>query len=107
MQIILEEQDIQFIEKINKDLEEATEATWPALFINQKKNYSISFDVVDIAKANNFIYEIVMNPLSKRFQEIENKLGVRFTSVNYSEGDAKLNELKQHLKDFLIKLEEF
>lgn len=103
MQIILEEQDMQFIEKINKDLEEAT---YPGLFINQKKNYSISFDVVDIAKANNFIYEIVMNPLSKHVQEIENKLGVRFTSVNYSNGDAKLNELKQHLKDFLIKLEE-
>ena len=105
MQIILEEQDMQFIEKINKDLEEATEATYPGLFINQKKNYSISFDVVDIAKANNFIYEIVMNPLSKHVQEIENKLGVRFTSVNYSKGDAKLDELKQHLKDFLIKME--
>lgn len=101
MKIVLDEKDNKYIERINYDIENGEE---PILFCSEKRNYSVSFDVIDIAKANNFILEIVMNPNHEHAKEIEEKIGIRFTSINYSAGDSKLDELKHYLAEFMERI---
>lgn len=103
VKIELDEKDKNLIDKINRDLDDGVENL--PVFINAKRNYSVSFDVTDIAKANNFIYEVVMCPDRERNKQIEDLLGVSFTSINYSTGDVKLSELKQKIKEFLHELD--
>ena len=101
MQIILDDKDKSYIDKLNQDLQEGKNIP---LFVPKKRNYSVSFDVLDVAKANAFILGIVMNPTNEKVKEVEENLGIRFTSINYSSGDAKLSELKQYLEEFMNKL---
>ena len=102
MKIVLDDKDKSFIDKINQDISSGENIP---LFVNQKKDYSISFKVKDIAKANAFIFGIIMNPDSERIKEIEELIGIRFTSINYSQGDFKLHQLKEKLRMFLDELE--
>ncbi len=99
MKIILEDSEKDYIKRINDGLSIENPL---AVLCGEKKGYSISFDVVDIAKANAFI-AYLMSP--KKTKEIENILGIRVASVNYATGDVKLNELKHCLKKFLVELD--
>ena len=100
MKIILEDKDEDFNQKINHDLDEVQN---PILFCSEKRSYSCSFDVLDIAKANAFIYGIMMNSNKEHLEELEELIGIRFTSLNY-ETDVKLKELKVMLKNFMEQL---
>lgn len=71
------------------------------LFCFVHKSEIIQFRL--IAKANAFIYGIVMNP--RNGNKIEDLIGIRFTSLNYSTGDSKLEELKKKMRTFLEELE--
>ena len=100
MKFVLEERDTNYIDKINKDIQYGE---CPPLFVNQiGKRYYIEFECTDIAKANNFVFDM-MN--SRNEEQLEEVLGIRVNCINYCNGDTKLNELKETLKDFLYKLE--
>lgn len=100
MKIELEEKDKLFINNINKDIENGEK---PILYCPDKRKYSISFEVRDIAKANAFICSIVMNPNNAK--EIEDLIGIRFTSLNYKEG-LQIEKLKELLSRFMIELDQ-
>lgn len=104
MKIILEDEDKKYINRVNADLKTGNDVP---LFLPRKGSYSVSFDVTDIAKANNFLLEVVMIQSSERTKEIEEKFGVKFTSVNYFSGDEKLNELKEYIRSFMEGLDNF
>ena len=100
MKIILEDGEKDYIRRINESL--GTDNPIP-VFCGEKKGYSLSFDVVDIAKASAFV-AYLMTPQAEVTKEIEDILGLRVTSINYSAGDIKLNELKSKLQDFMEEL---
>lgn len=76
----------------------------PFLFCDEKCNYSILFDVLDIGKANAFVTGVVMNPEHSHAKEIEHLIGIRFTSLNYSE-NQKIDKSKDLLEHFLRELD--
>lgn len=98
MRIILEDNDKNYIEKINQGLN--TDNPVP-VFCGEKKEYLISFEVMDIAKASSFVAHLMS---SQKTKEVEDILGLRVTSINYSIGDVKLRELKYKLERFLEEL---
>ncbi|WP_304841229.1 hypothetical protein [Phocaeicola sartorii] len=100
MKIILEDGDKDYIKRINESL--STDNPIP-VFCGKKKGYSISFDVVDIAKASAFV-TYLMTPNTETVKEIEDILGVRIVSINYATGDIKLNKLKAKLQNFMYEL---
>lgn len=100
MKIILEDGEKDYIKRINESL--GTDNPIP-VFCGEKKGYSLFFDVVDIAKASAFV-AYLMTPNTETVKEIEDILGVRITSINYATGDAKLNELKSKLQNFMNEL---
>lgn len=100
MKIILEYGDKDYIKRINESL--STDDPIP-VFCGEKKGYSISFDVVDIAKASAFV-AYLMTSNTETVKEIEDILGVRIISINYATGDIKLNELKAKLQNFMDEL---
>lgn len=99
MKIVLEDGDLEYIKKINQNLLENKEHP---IFCSEKKNYSFSFDVRDIAKANAFVL-FLMDP--KMEKQIEDTAGIRAISVGSSMGDRKLHSLKNMLQEFLENLE--
>ena len=72
MKIILEENDRQYIDKINSDPEMSVP------FYDENGSYSINFTIVDKAKANNFLQRLFYDK-DKHFQE---QTGIDITSLN-------------------------
>lgn len=101
MKIIFEDGEKEYIQRINANLN--TDNPVP-VFCGEKRSYSISFDVVDIAKANAFI-SFLMSPTEEKQKEIEQMIGINIKSVNYQSGDLKLANLKSMLRKFLEELE--
>lgn len=101
MKIILEDKDTKYIDLVNKDLENGEEIP---LFCGEKHNYSVSFDVLDIAKANAFVAGIVMTQDTEKIKEIEELIGIRFTFLNFVEGH-KIKALKEMLQNFLFEID--
>ena len=100
MKIELEEKDIAFANNINKDLEDGENVP---LFVNEiGKHYFIDFSCTDIGKANAFI-DFLMNPNNNK--ELEEKLGMEINAICYSKNDAKIDTLKEYLRDFLENLD--
>jgi len=103
MKFVLDESDQKCIDNINKDLEER--GLDVPLFIHRVgQQYYINFTCLDIAKANNFIYELCTHDPKKR-KEIEDIAGISINSINFCHGDNKIYELKEYLEDFLKKLD--
>ena len=102
MKIILEEDDLKYIDKINLDL---AEGECPPLFVNQlNQDYYINFTCTDIAKANSFIMEL-LSSIRETQDNIEETCGIRVNSVNYCHGDTKITELKDYLRDVISELD--
>jgi hypothetical protein len=100
MKIEMEENDINYIERVNTDL--ANGESIP-LFINKKDGeYYIKFVCDDVAKANNFVMDLIMKCDNK---ENEDKFGVHFLSLNYCHGDDKIASLKSRLQSFINELD--
>lgn len=98
MKIELEGNELDYIDKINKDL---STGNCPPLFVNQiGKEYYINFTCLDLAKANNFIMELL-----RPANIYDNITGIHVNSINYCHGDNKITELKSYLKSFLDQLE--
>lgn len=95
MKIILEENDRQYIDKINSGL--------GVPFYDADRSYSINFTVVDKAKANNFLQRLFYDK-DKHFQE---QTGIDITSLNLYTA-VSTQYVKDGLRDILknIELEE-
>ena len=102
MKIELEESDINYINRVNEDLDARLNSI-PLLCNEINKNYNINFTCLDRAKANSFILGLCSPHMAK---EIEEKFGIRINSINYCHGDNKLTELKDYLQTFLNELEQ-
>lgn len=97
MKIVLEESDLKYVDRVNEDL---FDGKCPPLIVNEVgKEYYINFTCLDIAKANNFILELLQPHDIK-----ESTTGIHVNSINYCNGDNKINELKEYLKSFLDQL---
>ena len=96
MKIILEENDRQYIDKINSDL-------GLPLIYDADGSYSINFTVVDKAKANNFLQRLFYDK-DKHFQE---QTGIDITSLNLYTA-VSTQDVKDRLRDIIknIELEE-
>lgn len=102
MKIELDENDLSYIKKINKDLEDGEQIP---LFISEKgRRYFIEFTCEDIAKANSFVM-MLMNPNAEKIQELKDKFGIRIECISYHARDAKREELKRYLREVLQELE--
>ena len=101
MRIELEDNDKEYIERLRDDIE-AGEAM-PGIF--NKGKYSISFDIIDEAKANCFLYNMIFQTMYDKRNDIEDLLGVKFTSVNFTNTDPTINNLKEYLKQVLDDLD--
>ena len=102
MKIVLEEDDLKYIDKVNLDL---AEGNCPPLFVNLINHYYyINFTCTDIAKANNFIMEL-LSPIRETQTNIEETCGIRVNSINYCHGDTKITELKNYLRDIISELD--
>lgn len=97
MKIILEENDRQYIDKINSDPER------PVPFPEENEGYSINFIVRDKGKANNFIQTLFYDK-DKHFQE---QTGIDITSLNLYTA-VSTQDVKDGLRDLIksIELEE-
>lgn len=97
MKIILEENDRQYIDKINSDPER------PVPFPEENECYSINFIVRDKGKANNFIQTLFYDK-DKHFQE---QTGIDITSLNLYTA-VSTQDVKDGLRDLIksIELEE-
>lgn len=97
MKIILEENDRQYIDKINSGSERLV------VFPDENECYSINFIVRDKGKANNFIQELFYDK-DKHFQE---QTGIDITSLNLYTAVAT-QYVKDGLRDLIknIELEE-
>lgn len=95
MKIILEENDRQYIDKINSGL--------GVPFYDADRSYSINFTIVDKAKANNFLQRLFYDK-DKHFQE---QTGIDITSLNLYTA-VSTQYVKDGLHDILknIELEE-
>lgn len=103
MKIELDENDLSYINKINKDLENGEQIP---LFVGEKgKRYFIEFTCEDIAKANAFIM-MFMNPNAEKVQELKDKFGIKVECISYCTGDTKREELKRYLRKMLQELED-
>ena len=96
MKIILEENDRQYIDKINSD-------SGLPLIYDADGSYSINFTVVDKAKANNFLQRLFYDK-DKHFQE---QTGIDITSLNLYTA-VSTQDVKDRLRDIIknIELEE-
>ena len=96
MKIILEENDRQYIDKINSD-------TGLPLIYDADGSYSINFTVVDKAKANNFLQRLFYDK-DNHFQE---QTGIDITSLNLYTA-VSTQDVKDGLRDIIknIELEE-
>lgn len=101
MRIELEDCDKEYIERLRNDIE-AGEAI-PGLFT--KGRYSVSFDIIDEAKANLFLYNMVFKTKQNERLGVEELFGIRFTSVNLANIDPAINNLKEYLKQVLENLD--
>lgn len=97
MKIELEDHDKEYIERLRNDIE-AGEAI-PGIFL--KGRYSISFDIIDEAKANCFLHNMIFQTMYDKRNDIEDLLGVKFTSVNFTNTDPAITNLKEYLKQVL------
>lgn len=104
MKFILDENDNEYIERLNKDLQEGNN---PPICIYQiGGRYYIEFECLDIAKANNFALNLLMYGRDINVQkEIEEKLGVSIKCIAYSNPDRKIDSLKEILKQALYDLD--
>lgn len=103
MKIEFDENDLNYIEKINEDLKAGEQIP---LFIGTKgKRYYIEFTCEDIAKANAFAM-MFMNPNAEKVQELKEKLGITVNCISYCSGDSKRGELKHYLQRMLQELEQ-
>ena len=95
MKIILEENDRQYIDKINSGL--------GVPFYDADRSYSINFTIVDKAKANNFLQRLFYDK-DKHFQE---QTGIDITSLNLYTA-VSTHDVKDGLRDIIknIELEE-
>ena len=102
MKILLENGDISYINKVNQDLKDNRDIP---LFINDaNKTYLLEFEALDIAKANNFILNMmIQNP--QTVKEIEEVLGIKVKAFTYDKSSQNINSLKKYLKDMLNTLE--
>lgn len=101
MRIELEDNDKEYIERLRDDIEAGENI--PGLFTKGK--YSVSFDIIDEAKANLFLYSMVFKTKQNKILDIEGLFGIRFTSVNFSDTDPTINNLKEYLKQVLDDLD--
>ena len=102
MKFILEEKDESYIKRVNEDL---AEGKCPPLAVNSTDaNYYLVFKCADVAKANNFILELLAMKQSES-NEIEDKLGINVLQLRYDGNNAIAGELKEYLKDLLNRLE--
>lgn len=97
MEIVLEENDKQYIDKVNSFPE------MPVPFYEENGSYSLNFNVIDKAKANNFLQRLFYDK-DKHFQE---QTGINITSINLYTG-VSTPEIKDRLRDLInyIELEE-
>lgn len=101
MKIVLEDKDVENINRF-KGKSEQKDSHMP--LINNSDNLSISFDVLDAAKAQNFLLDIVLTNDNKKVKEIEETIGIRFTSLNFEE-NIKINKVKELLNRALKEIE--
>lgn len=99
MQIILNEDDQAYIDKINND-------TSIPRFVSQMeepKRYYIEFTVTDEGKAN-LLCQYLMRPndFGKEFCET---FGISTECIRYSHPDGKKHEIIETLKNFIYQLE--
>lgn len=101
MRIELEDLDKKYIERLRNDIEAGE--TIPGLF--SKGKYSISFDIIDEAKANCFLSNMVFQSMHNKRIDIEDMFGIHFTSVNFTDTNPTIDNLKEYLKQILEDLD--
>ena len=101
MKISITEKDISFIKNVNEEL---TEGKNPILFVQEQgKEYGITFEVIDVAKANAFLSSIVMNCNTDAQKEVEDTIGIRFKALKYS--DTVKQDVVRVLKEAIDRIE--
>ena len=102
MKFILEETNKRLIDNINEDIKSGE---MPPLFVSEfDRKYCLEFKIIDIAKANSFIMDMMTHNPDIR-KEIEDKLGIEVTAVKYDNGNAQVDNLKSLLREVLERLE--
>ena len=102
MDIIMSDKDKIFIDNVNEDLKENKNEC--ILIANEiGKDYSLNFKVLDIAKANAFLYSIVLQQDTEKLKEIRDTIGIEFTSISY--GYREKERIKSILKDAIREID--
>ena len=83
MNITMNENDKIFIDNVNEDLRE-NKKDCILVVNNTDVQYSLNFKVLDVAKANAFLYSIVLQPDPNKLNEIKDTIGIEFTSISYN-----------------------
>ena len=99
MKIEFNENDLDYMERINADIRNGTRNV--PLFMNEGDTYYINFTCKDVAKAHTFIIDLIQS-LNNGLSE---SVGIEVNSVNLCEGDTKISELKDLLKSFMERLD--
>lgn len=102
MKFVIEENDKNYIDKVNQDLAENQDI--PLFINNVGKSYTLEFESVDIAKANAFVLNM-MSSDKEKVKEVEDLLGIKIKAISYDKGSSSLNTLKNYLRNFLDQLE--
>lgn len=102
MKLIREEDDDRREEALRKQIEAEPDTL---RIVNGKRKYSISFEVLDEARANNFLGNIMLANACGNHPEMEELMGIRCTSINFDQVQPKLGKLREMLKQFDMELE--
>lgn len=103
MKVVFNEHDEKYVKKINDALEE--DATQLVSFIQEKgRKYYLEIECVDPGKASAFIMNL-MNRVSPDQYELEESLGIKLHSINYSV--INRDEINKILQEAIDKISNF
>lgn len=103
MKLIRDEDDDQREEAFRKEIEAEPDSL---RIVNAGRKYSISFEILDEARANNFVGSILLANVCGNHPEIEDMMGINCTSLNLDQVQPKIGKLKEMINKFALQLEE-
>lgn len=102
MKLILEENDGKREEAFREEVKAEPDTL---RLVHAGNKYSISFEILDEARANNFIGNILLANACGNNPEIEELMGIRCTSLNFDQAQPKIMQLREMVNQFALELE--
>lgn len=103
MKLILEENDGKREEAFREEVKAEPNTL---RLVRAGNKYSVSFEILDEARANNFIGNILLANACGNKPEMEELMGIKCTSLNFDKVQPKIEQLREMIDQFALELKE-